>query len=154
MTRRVADAAAEGKQSFHSMVKSIEKDAIDLAVKLAEQKIMAGIGTGGAKAPWDKSPGAGGVLSGTPALGAPGPSMAKSAESTVAGVLGLGSLFGGSKGGDGSGKQVKLIIQNQSSTPVAATSGTASFDAEGFVITTVLKDLNQGGSLAKAFGIG
>jgi hypothetical protein len=38
MAERMASAAADGSKSFHNMTKEIEKDAIDLAVKLTMQK--------------------------------------------------------------------------------------------------------------------
>ena len=65
-------------------------------------------------------------------------------------IPGLGKLAG--KGGDG--QQFTIKIVNQASTPVAAETASASFDGPGYIVSVVLKDLNEGGALAKAFSIG
>ena len=76
---------------------------------------------------------------------------------------GFGAAFGGilnkvpgfaGAGKKGDGQQVVVKIENQSSTPVSADTANASFDGDSWVVGVVLKNLSEGGSLAKAFSIG
>lgn len=154
MTKQMADAATSGRESFHSMAKSIEKDLLDLAIKLAEEKwITPALSGGGGKLP-STSVG-GGAGSAASLLGAAAPSLLGATSPSTGGQGLFAKLFEGV--GGGGAKQgmpnVTINLTNASSTPMSArqTGTSVGSDAKDFIIHTVLEDVNSSGPLASLF---
>lgn len=150
MSKRIADSATRGRESFHQMAAGIGKDLLDLAIKLAEQKWLTPLllGNGG------QFPGAssGGGTSAIGLLGAAAPSLL-GIKSPAAGVGG-GVLSQLGTGAAKSAPSVKIMITNATSQPVTARETGHSFseDAKDFVVHAVLENASSGGMLAHLFG--
>ena len=137
---------ARGRDALKSLGDAIAKDATkDLYQQFIRPQVQS---LGGLLIP--NRVGNPALPGGDEASAAPA-SMAKSLGSILAGFPGLGGLAGKGKDGD---KQVTIKIENKADTPVSAETASGSFDGESYVVGIVLKNLSEGGSLAKAFGIG
>ncbi|HNW41177.1 MAG TPA: hypothetical protein PKN08_04665, partial [Opitutaceae bacterium] len=56
------------------------------------------------------------------------------------------------KGKNGGVQSVKVEVINETSQPARAASATPRFDADGMVISIVLRDLNNNGPIRQALG--
>ena len=168
MTKQIVDMSAQGTESFHKMVKSIEKDALDLGLKLLEQKYLTpaleGGGSFGSSAPGRGGAGSSGGLAGLlgsagPQLLGPGPSASGAAGAGGGALAALSAALGLGGGGKNNSSQTPLTIKiiNESSQPVeasSATQGGLDGEFEDSVISVVLKNASQGGALLSLFSAG
>jgi len=174
MAERMADATISGKDSFHKMAMSIEKDLADLLIKLAAQKwlfpALAGMGSGGGSSSVptagpdieaslfdqhaDGTDNAGG---GPQIIGEKGPEVWQPPlrGGSIISNKDLATQLTGGGGGGSRGISVQSNIINQSSQPVTAQAPKVSYNSEmkSFIIHTILEDHAQGGPTS-AIGAG
>lgn len=162
MAEQIGSASLSGKNSFHQMVQSMEKDLIELAIKLAAQKwltpFLNGLGSGGGSSPGapDISPGnfpgfaSGGDPTGPSIVGENGPELFfPKGPGTVMPNEALSEL---SKTGGGGMPNMTMNVTNASSQPVTARQTGSSFDADtrSYMTHVILEDLQQGGPISSA----
>lgn len=169
MAKNITDQSLRGKNAFKDMAQSIEKDSLDLAVKLATQKwltpaLEGAFNMGGSGDPdgggfWAKLFGAGaehhmsgGTSSdGSQVIGEDGPEIwtPPTGGGTITPNNMITSLAQSSGGGQA--PNIAFNLSNQSSTPVTATPGQMSYDAEfgQYVQHVVLTDLSSNGPIAQ-----
>ncbi|HSU19905.1 MAG TPA: phage tail tape measure C-terminal domain-containing protein [Acidobacteriaceae bacterium] len=170
MADRIAEETMRGKTSFKQMAQEMEQDALKLAMKLLEMKLL-GDASGGASGAG--AAGGGGFLSSmfSSIFGAAGMGHA-SGTSNMGGAAVVGERGpelwvppqkGGSvipasltsklaESGGGKMPSVTTNVINQSSQPVSAQPSQVSYDSQlrEFVIHTVLTDHSQNGPIAQS----
>lgn len=170
MAEQIGSASVSGKNAFHNMVQSMEKDVIELAIKLAAQKwlmpFLNSLGKGAGGGGGDNTealqglsdmgmPGfaSGGDFAGGPMMvGEDGPElMFPKGPGTVIPNDALQNL---SRSGGSGVPNVTMNITNASSQPVTARQTGTSFDSDmkAFVIHTILEDHASGGPISAAAG--
>ena len=172
MANRMVEATARGKQSFSQMVESIGDDALQLALKLAEQKwltpllegALGGLGGGGGGSAVPGVPdnffgllehhADGGTINGLSVVGERGPELwsPPSKGGTITPHETLTKLAEGGGGGGGRGVSIVSNVINQTKNPVTAQPSQVSYDSEmrQFVVHTILEDHAQGGPISQA----
>ena len=170
MADKIAQQAVRGKTSFRDMVKEMEADAVELAMKLAMLKLSkyfaggddndsGGDGSGGGGGFWSSIFGAlgehhmsGGLSSGgAQVVGEAGPELwtPPSSGGTVTPANQLTKL---AESSGGKAPNITTNVINQSSQPVSAQTSQVGFDSEmhQFVQHVVLTDLSSNGHIAQA----
>jgi hypothetical protein len=163
MAEQISSATLSGRDSFHQMTQSIERDLIELAIKLAAQKwlmpMLNGIGgssSGGSPGSGDLGnfglPGFanGGDPTGPSIVGEDGPELFfPKGPGTVKPSSMLSSI---AEGGGGRAPVTNINLTNASSQPVTARQTGSSFDADtkSYMTHVILEDLSQGGPISSA----
>jgi len=178
MGNTIANETAKGKASFKSMAQTMEQDALQLAEKLADQKILsliAGAGAGAASGSfsdsnsgagpgfWAKLFGAsadhhmsGGPIDAPSVVGEAGPEIWTPPQSGGSIIpAGLSQKLADTGGGNG-GINVTSNVINQTSNPVQAQPSKVSYDSDmkSFIIHTVIEDASSGGPTSQIMGGG
>ncbi len=168
MANRMVENAALGTESFHKMAKSIEKDMLQLALKMAEQKLIPGMapgggGGGGFGALFGHPHAAGGQAAGAmlaplaslagPKLWQPPQGSGGAAGAPASVLTQLAKGMGGGAGGGGGAPNITLQLINESQAPLSASMGGQSWEPElgQFITKWILSDASQAGPIASAF---
>lgn len=178
MADTLISQSIRGKESFHQMVKEVEADAAELALKLIAMKFLGGGGGGAAGAGGSGGSGggdgwmsglggifsalfknlphfaAGGSPDGPSIVGEEGPELwtppSKGGTITPNGVL----TKIADSGGGGRTPNITTNVINQSSQPVTVQQSQTDYDSQAheFVQQVVLKDLASNGPIRQGFG--